>query len=471
MMIVGAAPDDCGAPISVGAEEHGRDVNTCGVSVIRENVTDSRPSGASSLPELSFPPSGRDNVNSVESDVNAGPGYTDVVRGTNDDPVEFVPDVQNELPSRPLTMYFNPRTRVPANDVFTALRDTNIDNNSVSCIQPQSSGEIVLTFRNARAKELFLTHNVVTIRGQPFALQDIDHPLTYVQVFDAPHEMPDETIIQRLAKYCDVLHHQRGYFREEGWTHVQDGVRHFRVRIKEHIPNYIRFGKVLIHFRYDGQPCTCRHCNQTGHYVNACHSIICYNCEELGHLASDCPHEILCNICKQPNHLAVTCPFSWSRQGGHPVEPETQPESSHEEDTREEDAREEVSRDTPIVEEPVASVSAVPSADHNMDQSTSEEYLSASEDSPAPATLELFTDSESTLHPPPRPQCSRSVSRRPARAPPTVIPSRTPTQPVLVSGRTREDSAESTAMDNELSTKATKRKSPEKQRTNKHKKK
>ena len=107
------------------------------------------------------------------------------------------------------------------------LYEANIDNNSVSCIQCQSSGEIVLTFRNARAKEQFLTHNVVRVRGQPFALQNIECPLTYVQVFDAPHEMPDKTIIQRLAKYCDVLHHRRGYFREEGWTHVQDGVRHF----------------------------------------------------------------------------------------------------------------------------------------------------------------------------------------------------------------------------------------------------
>ena len=76
-------------------------------------------------------------------------------------------------------------------------------------------------------KEQFLTHNVVRVRCQPFALQGIDCPLTYVQVFDAPHEMPDETIIQRLVKYCDVLHHRRCFFREEGWTHVQDGVRHF----------------------------------------------------------------------------------------------------------------------------------------------------------------------------------------------------------------------------------------------------
>ena len=131
------------------------------------------------------------------------------------------------MPSRPLTVSFNTRSRVPAHELFTALREANIDNNSVSCIQRQSSGEIVLTFRNARAKEQFLTHNVVRVHGQPFVLQNIECPLTYVQVFDAPHEMPDETIIQRLAKCCDVLHHRCGYFREEGWTHVQDGVRHF----------------------------------------------------------------------------------------------------------------------------------------------------------------------------------------------------------------------------------------------------
>ena len=225
-MPAGAEPILAPAPVSFLAVENGRDVNSS-VSVIRPNfASDSPPSGSNvefSNDERSFPPSG----NAVRSgEASDGPNFADVVRG-NPDPVEFVPDVDNELPSRPLTVSFKPRARVPAHEVFTALREANIDNNSVSCIQRQASGEIVLTFRNAHAKEQFLTHNVVRVRGHPFALQDIDRPLTYVQVFDAPHEMPDETIIQRLAKYCDVLHHRRGYFREEGWTHVQDGVRHF----------------------------------------------------------------------------------------------------------------------------------------------------------------------------------------------------------------------------------------------------
>jgi len=418
--------------------------------------------------DQSIPPSGR-HVEPSSHNVNAaGAVYADVVRGANPDPVAYVPDEQNELPSRPLTVFFNPRSRVPAHEVFTALQAANIDNGSVSCIQRQSSGEIVLTFRNAHAKEQFLTHNVINIRDQPFALQDIDRPLTYMQIFDAPHEMPDATIVQRLAKYCDVIHQSRGYFREEGWTHVQDGVRHYRVRIKKHVPNFIRFGKILIHFRYDGQPRTCRHCNQTGHYVNACHSIICYNCEELGHLASDCPHEVLCNICKQPDHRAIACPYSWARQVNHEEVPEQQ-DASHD------DSNEETAREDPPVENSEQPDNSEPSAlaqQQNMELSTPEECLSASEDPnlpDPPETLELFTEPAT---PPPRPQHSKSGTRRPAQLQTTVVPSRTPTQPVLVTGKPREDSAENIDIDmnSEQSDKAPKRKSPEKMRTNKHKK-
>ena len=479
MCSAGACPDISDAPPDSGAlEENGRDVNGS-VSVIRENSAFVSPSGSSGVSPPSFPPSGR-------SDVNSGLSFAGAVRGADPDPVGFVPDAQNDLPSRPLTVSFNPRTRVAAQEVFTALQDANIDSHSVSCVQRQSNGEIVLTFRNAPAKELFLTHNVVRIHGMPFALQDVDRPLTYVQVFDAPHEMPDATIIQRLSKYCDVLHHRRGYFREEGWTHVQDGVRHFRVRIKEHIPNFIRFGKVLIHFRYDGQPRTCRHCNQTGHFVNACHSIICFNCEELGHLASDCPHPVLCNICKQPDHRANTCPYSWSRLIENPGSPraESQDETPREENPPDASSHEAVSHaenseqdeeslvplDNSLEDHSEEPVPTEP--EHQMEHSTPEEYLSASEE--PSATLELFATPVSpppVNSPPPQPQRSRSASRRPARIQPTVIPSRTPTQPVLVTGKSRDDTADNPdeQMDTEQS-KATKRKSPEKQRTNKHKK-
>lgn len=340
MSSAGASLDNSDAPPDRVTFQNGRDVSVLPSASRGDSGDSSPPSGSSGASPPSIPPSGRSDVNPVLS-------FAGAVRGADPEPVGYVPDAQNELPSRPLTVAFNPRTRVPANEVFTALQDASIDSANVSCVQRQSNGEIVLTFRNARSKEQFLANNLVRIRGMPFALQDVDRPLTYVQVFDAPHEMPDATIIQRLSKYCDVLHHRRGYFREEGWTHVQDGVRHYRVRVKRNIPNFIRFGKVLIHFRYDGQPRTCRHCNQTGHYVNACHSIICFNCEELGHLASDCPSPVLCNICKQPDHRANTCPYSWSRQiAENPESPpgESQDETSREENPSDASSHEELSR-------------------------------------------------------------------------------------------------------------------------------
>ena len=176
-------------------------------------------------------PSGH-NVSAVEAN------YADVVRGEDPVPVEFIPDERNELPNRPLTVFFNPRTRVPAHEVFTALQDANVDNASVSCIQRQSSGEIVLTFRNARAKDQFLSHNVLKIRDQPFALQDIDHPLTYMQVFDAPHEMPDATIIQRLAKFCDVVHHRQFSHRRTVRLIVEEDMDIDALQIAKSLPDY-----------------------------------------------------------------------------------------------------------------------------------------------------------------------------------------------------------------------------------------
>ena len=76
--------------------------------------------------------------------------YADVARGPviSSEPAAYVPDPQNELPSRPLTVFFNPHPRVHASEVFEALQAAGLDNSRISCIQRQSSGELVLTFRN-----------------------------------------------------------------------------------------------------------------------------------------------------------------------------------------------------------------------------------------------------------------------------------------------------------------------------------
>ena len=123
-------------------------------------------------------------------------------------------DPDNGLPQCPCTAIITPRGRCLPSDVFTALKDTGIDPNSLGCLQRKSSGEIILTFRNTYQKAIFLTKCALTINQQPVAIQDVDHPLTFLNIYDAPRELPDTAIIERLSPYCEVLHHRRGKFRE-----------------------------------------------------------------------------------------------------------------------------------------------------------------------------------------------------------------------------------------------------------------
>ena len=230
-------------------------------------------------------------------------------------------DPDNGLPQRPCTAVITPRGRCLPSDVFAALKDTGIDPNALGCLQRKSSGEIILTFRNTYQKAIFLTKCSLTISQQAVAIQDVDHPLTFLNIYDAPHELPDTAIIERLSPYCEVLHHRRGKFREpEG---VFNGIRHYRVRILRPIPSYLRFGKTLIVLKHQGQEETCRHCNLPGHYAHSCKEEICFNCDQTGHQAPSCPTPTLCSLCHHQFHKARNCPHSWDRPAAVRVTPAT----------------------------------------------------------------------------------------------------------------------------------------------------
>ena len=98
--------------------------------------------------------------------------------------------------------------------MLSALQEAGLDGSSVACIQRKASGEILLTFRKADLKERFVRSSVLKVNGAPYAIQDVDRPLTFVQIFDAPHELPHSAIIQRLADYCEVVTYRRGFFRD-----------------------------------------------------------------------------------------------------------------------------------------------------------------------------------------------------------------------------------------------------------------
>lgn len=136
--------------------------------------------------------------------------------------------------------------------------------------------------------------------------------LTYVNVYDAPYELPDSAIEARLRPYGKIFAHRRGKF--QGYPDVFNGVRHLRIALEDDIPCFLRFGRFQVRVKYENQPKTCRKCNSPDHIAKECTSTVCYNCDGLGHLNRDCPQGLRCCICKSEEHVAVDCVHSWYRR-------------------------------------------------------------------------------------------------------------------------------------------------------------
>ena len=420
--------------------------------------------GLTSVPHVSSP----ENVSARgESSSENAPlrGSYAAVAGVNcvtsavDDQVNAV--AENSLPTRPLTVSFQPQQFLPACDVFEALSNAELQSTDVSCIQRLSSGAIVLTFRQPASKEAFLRRNFITVHEQPVVLQDVDRPLTFLQVFDAPHELPDTALISRLSRFCDVISNRRGYFREPGWENVQDGVRHFRVRLRSPVPSFLRFGKFLVHVRYNGQTRTCRHCHLTGHLANSCSNVCCYNCDETGHLSSACPHPVMCNICKSTEHKANACSFSWAREvpstpphdeiSRPTTEPNDDITANHTDDDMSDDVSDEDDDDILHDDEDVflAELRSKPANDdvsvaasgilptHDISP-TNNVFTDSVDPQPVDDSPNLFsvdaTDNGTVQSQP----TTRSSGRKPAKILDVTIPLRTPTHPTLVTGKTAE---------------------------------
>ena len=166
----------------------------------------------------------------------------------------------------------------------------------------------MITFNSEDVKKKFVSLVAIRFRESLSVINDEDMPLTFLNIYDAPYELSDEALKFRLRKYCIVHSTRRGRFVR---SHVNNGIRHFRIQIINPLPSYLRFGKFLVRLSHDGQQHTCRRCNRADHFANECKNVVCFNCNELGHQSKECDGPVLCCICKSPNHRARRCPFAW----------------------------------------------------------------------------------------------------------------------------------------------------------------
>ena len=82
------------------------------------------------------------------------------------------------------------------------------------------------------------------------------------------------------------------------------------MHLRTPILSYVRAASETLYVYYTGQSRTCRRCNRPGHEVHQCNNFACFNCDELGHVASACSDSLRCSICKSTSHKANHSPFA-----------------------------------------------------------------------------------------------------------------------------------------------------------------
>lgn len=213
------------------------------------------------------------------------------------------------------------------NDIIAALSDAGFNPRRIKSCQRTTSGRIVISFFNHSDAEELRRLGSLQVTDERLHIQDLNHPIIFVNLYDVPDDFSDELLKTRLSTFGEVISSRRGYHRD--FPSILNGIRHFRMKLNHHIPSYLRFGKLQVVVKYANQPPTCRVCNGGDHLASGCRhkNNTCFNCQIPGHLSSSCPSAKLCVLCRSPDHLASNCPFSWNEvPEGTPQEPNEQPQ-------------------------------------------------------------------------------------------------------------------------------------------------
>ena len=218
----------------------------------------------------------------------------------------------NVTPDRPCTAFFRAGSEITSKQIFDSLFADGIPPRAVRCLQRKPTGETMITFTTQEYCCKFLDNSAFLLRNRRYPTHPAAGELTFLTIYDAPYEMPDSAIEERLKLFCVVHSRRRGKL--QGYPDVANGLRHYRVRLITNVPCYLRFGKFQLRFYHDGQPKTCRKCGADDHIARDCVNDVCFNCDTIGHVSKRCPEKMRCCICKSEQHKAIDCPLSWYRR-------------------------------------------------------------------------------------------------------------------------------------------------------------
>ena len=175
-------------------------------------------------------------------------------------------------------------------------------------IQKTQFADYLVTVKTPEQKERILREGKVKIGETEVGVQDPDTNTTYVSVFYSPFEIAEEFYEERLKEYGKIKYVKRNKIPD---TDVENGITTVCIDLERHIPSFLQVGAYTVMMRYNGQPRTCRKCDQVGHLATACKEVRCFNCGSPGHVKRICPKHRVCSLCREPNHSLGDCPTFW----------------------------------------------------------------------------------------------------------------------------------------------------------------
>ena len=168
------------------------------------------------------------------------------------------------------------------------LQNIGIPGHGVRCLQRVSNDHFCITFGKENYRHIFLKKSSFIPHFTNGRLQlPGSSNLDYVAAYDIPFEMSDEAIRNRLSRFGVVRSSRR--CKLQTMPGIFNGIRVFGMEISKPVPSFLRFGRYLVRLKHKDQTPTRRKYNRPGHQAKTCPNILCFNCEELGHMSDSCP--------------------------------------------------------------------------------------------------------------------------------------------------------------------------------------
>lgn len=136
----------------------------------------------------------------------------------------------NTPPERPCSAFFHlPEHFTTVKDIFDGLLRDGIPASSVRCLQRLPNDGVLVTFSSEEVCNRFLRKSSPIICKRISVLHPASRRLTFGNVYDAPYELPDSAIEERLRPYGRIYSH--GRVKCQGYPDVFNGVRHLRMAL------------------------------------------------------------------------------------------------------------------------------------------------------------------------------------------------------------------------------------------------